>query len=165
MPDSPDYDTSVLSIDPRLVDEVGRSLLTLAEQMVDHIEAIAGAAFHLRLSWAGSSAQEAKKFMDRWNGVMRELFGSKEHPEDGVLNVMAGTVHVVAAGFSQTEARLEQVFREFADNLPGGAEYLQHQITQAFLGDTGDETPTSAPPDVPEGLDPEDSAVLEDFPN
>ncbi|WP_372346729.1 WXG100 family type VII secretion target [Streptomyces sp. KL116D] len=162
MPESPDYDTSVLSIDPRLVEEISKALLALADQMVDHIEAVADAAFHLELSWAGDTAQEAKRFMDRWNGVMRELFGSKKHPEDGVLNVMAGTVHVVAAAFSQTEASLEKVFRDFADNLPGGTKDLQHQAAQALSGDAPS-TPTSAPPDVPEGLDPQDSAVVEDF--
>ncbi|PSM42996.1 hypothetical protein C6Y14_12535 [Streptomyces dioscori] len=157
MPDSPDYDTSVLSVDPRLVDEVGKALLTRAEQMVEHLEAIADTAFHLQLSWVGASAQEAKKFMDRWNAVMRDLFGSKEHPEDGVLNVMAGTVHVVAAAFSQTEVSLEKLFRDFADNLPGGANNPN--------GGSAPTTPTSAPADVPEGLDPEDSAVVEDFNN
>ncbi|GGM21451.1 hypothetical protein GCM10010129_77160 [Streptomyces fumigatiscleroticus] len=150
MADTPDYDAAAITIDPHEVDEIGKSLLNLAQNVGDAIEGIANASFHLTLGWAGRTASEAKAFGDRWEAVMRELFGSEKNPDEGVLNVMAGTVHGVAVVYSQTEMKIEQTFHDFASGLAGG-------------GDTT--TPTSPPPDAPAGLDPQDSAVLEDFPN
>ncbi|MET7695302.1 WXG100 family type VII secretion target [Streptomyces sp. NPDC005483] len=149
MPSTPDYDTATVSIDPQQVESVAKRLAQLSGEVGDAIEAIADASFQLQLGWAGRTAAEAESFGDRWNTVMRELFGSKEEPEKGVLNVMAGVVEMVAVTFSQTEVKLEQSFRDFS----------------SALGSGDSSVPTSAPPDAPANLDPEDSAILEDFPN
>ncbi|MGW7572111.1 WXG100 family type VII secretion target [Streptomyces tendae] len=150
MAESVDYNISTISLDPREIDGIAKALIAHANSVADTLEAIGNVAFELRLGWAGETAKEAKAFQDRWNAVMQQLFGSKKHPDSGVLNVMAGAVKKVAIGYSNTEMELEKAFRDFSNSLAGGG---------------SGETPDKAPNDVPTGLDPRDSAILEDFPN
>ncbi|MFJ4438034.1 WXG100 family type VII secretion target [Streptomyces sp. NPDC088923] len=149
MADPADYDFATVSVDPQGIEEISRRLLGLADNVADAVENIADASFQLQLGWAGTSAEEAKAFGGRWDAVMTEMFGSKKNPGQGVLNVMAGVVDMVAVTFSNTEVKLEQAFHDFT----------------AALGSGDSNVPTSAPPDAPANLDPEESAVLEDFPN
>src|SRR5882757_1138775 len=102
-------------------------------------------AVTLELGWAGDTADEAQAFVNKWNSKMDELFGTADHPEDGVLVVMAGGLDAAAIGYSQTDAQVEQMFKEFA----------------TVLGSPGSNagTPTSTPADQGAG-----TAVTEDFP-
>jgi hypothetical protein len=52
--------------------------------------------------------------------VATELFGTKDHPEQGVLNAIVGGVLTVADLFSRTDHALFDFFDHFAQDLGGG---------------------------------------------
>ncbi|MCO6004187.1 WXG100 family type VII secretion target [Actinoallomurus purpureus] len=89
--------------------------------VADSLSNIINTLRDLRLGWAGRTSDEAKDFGDRWNAVAEELFGTKEHPEKGVLNDIAAGVLIVAGLFSTTEHALADYFGKFYQALSGGS--------------------------------------------
>ena len=100
--------------------------------MSNSIKRINERVSHLRLSWVGTSQEEAHDFAARWDRVMTQLFGVENGPM-GVLVAMAGGLKATAVGYSHTEIAIEWMFTSFSNELA---------VTS---GDGG--TPTSAPPD------------------
>ena len=137
-----DYDhVDSLTVDPVTLTTRGNNLKDLGQTVADSLDRINGIWNDLKLGWMGKTADEAKDFIDRWNAVMGELYGSKEHPENGVLNEIVTGVLTVAWIFGQTEHTLFQFFTDFQHGLAGG-------------GSSGDTPPASI-------TDTTDTAVTE----
>lgn len=153
------YDISKLFVDPHGLEGHSKKLHNLAGGVVDSIENIAKTLADLKLAWVGQTADEAKEFGDRWNAVMKDLFGSKGSPKDGVLNAVTDDVLKVAGLFATTEDALRNYFTQFGAGLEGGSTGSgkdtprnRDQIGR-FLGDG-----TPIPEDV---TNPDETAVTE----
>lgn len=128
-----DYDSSLIQVNPDGLNMKAKTLESLAQDVQTSLVNIEHALASLQLGWAGKTASEAKDFQGRWDTAMRELFGSDDHPETGVLNAIVDGVLTVQANFAIAETALVSFFNEFGQGLSGG-------------GDTP--TPTSPPPNI-----------------
>lgn len=90
------------------------------QTVADSLANIVHVLSDLHLGWAGKTSQEAKDFGDKWQAVAEELFGTKDDPEKGVLNTIAGRVLAVADLFSKTEHALADFFNKFSQDLMAG---------------------------------------------
>lgn len=74
----------------------------------------------LKLGWAGTTADEAQDFADRWNVAVTTLFGSKAAPESSVLYKIAVAVQTASLNYATTEEEVSKMFLDFYRALPGG---------------------------------------------
>jgi uncharacterized protein YukE len=128
------YDAANLYCDPDGVKVRADGLTASAQDVVDSLTNIENTLTDLQLGWAGQTADEAKDFGDRWDAVMRELFGTKEEPDTGVLNAIVDGLLSVRGNYALAEEGLVEFFKNFAGQLSSGG--------------GGGSTPTSAPPSV-----------------
>jgi hypothetical protein len=118
-----DYDrVDTFNIDPDTLVLRGNNLKDLGQAVADSIDRINNTWKDLKLGWMGKTSNEASDFLNRWNGVMDELFGTKDHPEAGVLNAIVDGVLTTAAIFGSTEHSLFQFFTDFQHGLVGGGD-------------------------------------------
>jgi uncharacterized protein YukE len=127
-----DYDAANLYVDPDGLKTKADALLAQAENTAQSLENINNTLSALQLGWAGKTADEARDFGNRWEAVMKELFGSKDHPETGVLNAIVDGLLATRGNFSKTEDALVQLFTQFGNDLSSG----------------DSTTPTSPPPSI-----------------
>lgn len=127
-----DYDAANLYVDPDGLKGKADNLERLAENVADSLLNIENALSALQLGWAGKTAEEAKDFGNRWETVMKELFGSKDQPQTGVLNAIVDGLLTTRGDFATAEDALTQFFKQFGDNLANG----------------DSSTPTSPPPSI-----------------
>jgi uncharacterized protein YukE len=108
----------------------GNNIKNHNQTVADSLTNIANTLGDLQLGWAGKTAEEAKAFGDQWNAVAEELFGTDDHPENGVLNAIAGGVLTVADLFSKTEHAIADYFDKFAQALmsPGDGSGSGHPV-------------------------------------
>ncbi|MGW2836605.1 WXG100 family type VII secretion target [Streptomyces sp. NPDC001493] len=116
MPDNADYDISPIRIDPQALASDSDRLLALAGQVGDSIKRISDTAADLKLGWVSKSADEAQAFNDRWNSVMKQMFGEKDG-DTGVLPAMAGGILGTGIAYSHLEKELESAFLKFSSGL------------------------------------------------
>lgn len=115
-----DYDhVQLYEVDTRAMVTASNNLKDLDQAVADSLERINKTWTDLKLGWAGKTSDEAKEFLDRWNAVMQELFGTKDHPESGVLNVIVEGVLMAATLYGQTELLLSDFFYQFLYSLGG----------------------------------------------
>jgi hypothetical protein len=117
-----DYDhIDRFNVDPVTLETRGKNLKDLGQTIADSIDRINNIWSELKLGWMGNTADEAKDYIDRWNAVMDELFGSEKHPEKGVLNAIVEGVLTTAANFAVMEHSLFEFFTKFQQGLAGGS--------------------------------------------
>jgi hypothetical protein len=110
----------------------GNNIKQHNQDIADPLLNIVNVLQDLHLGWAGKTSEEAKAFGDQWDRVAEEPFGTKEHPENGVLNAIAGGVLTVASLFAQTEHQLADFFDKFAQALladGGGGDTPPQSVT------------------------------------
>jgi hypothetical protein len=121
MPTNADYDhVDTFHVDTETLVLRGDNLKDLGQDVADSIDRINNTWRDLKLGWMGKSSDEAADFLHRWNSVMEELFGSHDHPENGVLNAIVRGVLTTAAIFASSEHALFQFFTDFQHGLAGG---------------------------------------------
>jgi uncharacterized protein YukE len=145
MPINADYDhIDTFNIDPDTLALHGNDLKDLSQAVADSVQRIAGTWKDLQLGWMGKTYDEASDFLDRWNSVMEELFGTKDEPKKGALNAIVTGVLTAATNFAQTEQMLFELFTQFEHDLAGTPlTDLQHTVGHALGGVFGEPTPQS----------------------
>ncbi|GAA4620328.1 hypothetical protein GCM10023196_003880 [Actinoallomurus vinaceus] len=107
------------------------------QNIVDALSTINKTLSDLNLGWAGKTSQEAKDFGDRWNAVMKELFGTEDEPSIGALNLIATGLYTAAGTFAQAEHALMDFFGNFVNALwsstGGGSGGAPQSITDATM--------------------------------
>lgn len=129
------YDEASLYVDPQGLVGQSEAMLGLARNVSDSLGRINETFRGLELGWAGRTSEEAQDFADRWEAVMRQLFGTRESPETGVLPVIASGLRMVGANFAVSEQALADFFRQFGEGMEGG-------------GDGSGRSPDAAPPNL-----------------
>jgi uncharacterized protein YukE len=105
-----------------------QTLMGKVDDLVDALDTIAKTLENLKLSWAGDAKNEAQALLDRWTQVSNAIFGTKKHPDKGVLARIAGGVENAAFAYNQTETVVQASWRKLhldletilAGNTPGG---------------------------------------------
>ena len=115
------YNTSSFSINPDEVKKRADEILVLAKDIVDSLNNINDTLSALKMGWAGATADEAQDFGNRWNSVMTELFGDKDHPEKGVLNVIVGGLDAVRWNYAWCEDGVFQMFHKWGLDMMEGS--------------------------------------------
>lgn len=87
------------------------------DELVDALDRITNALESIELNWAGSSQREAQDINDRWQACARSLFGTKQQPEVGVLNRIAGGLQGAALNMSVAESQIVDLWQKYIDLL------------------------------------------------
>lgn len=123
------------------IHEHGESIATALENIKNALNA-------LQLDWAGPSQQEQEEVSQRFTTVGNAVLGSKEKPEDGVLNAITHGIGLVGNNYGKAEAGLVDVWNGFASKVGGS-------------GDEGTPPSENAPPDE---MDTNKTAITADYP-
>jgi Proteins of 100 residues with WXG len=135
---------------PAGLHSTGQQINDLAKDISDSVDRIQNTLQSLVLNdWQGATQQEADDFNNRWLAVMGELFGSKDKPNDGVLNAMADGIFKVTDNYNKAETGLVNVWSQFAGKLPSE-------------GQKADSTPSDRIP--PDEMDTNATAITADYP-
>lgn len=147
-----DYDhVKELAVGPWGLNDTAKGLSTLAQNIADSVDRITNTLQPLVLNdWIGTTQQEADDFNNRWLAVMGEVFGSKDKPDDGVLNALSDGIATAAANYDKAEYALIDVWNQFAGKLPAANQ-------------NGSNNPPSktTPPDE---MDTNKTAITADYP-
>ncbi|MFJ6199224.1 hypothetical protein [Micromonospora sp. NPDC092111] len=108
-------------------------------ELVDALDKISNALDSIRLNWAGASQKEAQDINDRWQACARSLFGTKQQPELGVLNRIAGGVQGAALNMSVAESHIVELWQKYVELLN---QLLAGQDTGDSGGGGGGAAPT-----------------------
>lgn len=122
----------------------------LAKDIVDSVDRITKTLKSLVLNdWHGATQQEADDFNNRWLAVMGEVLGSKDKPDDGVLNALVDGIITATNNYNKAETGLVGVWSKFAGKLPSP-------------GDKGGKPLEVSPPDE---MDTNKTAITADYPH
>ncbi len=119
------YDSSGVQIDPFTVDDCAKSVTDAVTGIGDALSAIQDALNALMLpwtgdpSWSGDSANLAQQMNDRWDAVATKLYGTKDDPDKGVLNRVAGGLSAAALNYSTMERAVDTMFTQFGNAVSG----------------------------------------------
>jgi hypothetical protein len=103
-------------VSPSGLHATAQQLSDLAKDVADSVGRISDTLKSLALNdWQGATQQEADEFNNRWVAVMAELFGSKDRPEDGVLNAMADGIVTAVNNYNKAESGLISAWSNFAN--------------------------------------------------
>jgi hypothetical protein len=72
---------------------------------------------NLALGWAGTTADEAQDFNNRWNTTISQLFGTQADPSSGALPKIADAVGMAALNYGETEDTVKRMFDTFSASL------------------------------------------------
>jgi uncharacterized protein YukE len=118
--DQGDYDQVTMAVVPEGMHTKSQDLSNLAGNVADSLSRIQTTLESLVLdSWKGESQQEATDLANRWNGQMTDLFGTKDRPDDGVLNALADGVSAASGNFTKAEDGIIGIFNLFFSGLQG----------------------------------------------
>jgi uncharacterized protein YukE len=120
-----DYNAVNLSMTPSEISQTSMALQLAVEEVVSSLEVINTTLSDLALGWAGSTATEAKDFIDQWLAAMTNLFGSDKGATQGVLNQVMTILANAAGNYSSAEQSVVSMFSALSSALtsaPGGSD-------------------------------------------
>ncbi|MCM2417767.1 WXG100 family type VII secretion target [Streptomyces sp. RKAG293] len=103
LPPQRDYSLDTIAVAPELLMTAATEVTTAVHGIVDSLTAINTGLAELQLGWAGDTASKAKEFSDQWNACMTEMFGSKGHTADGVLNRLVDALSGARSNYDGAE--------------------------------------------------------------
>ena len=65
------------------------------------------------LSWAGPSASDANQVANTWDNVMTTLYGTKDDPSTGILNILVGGVSGAVQNYLLNEVGIASMYSKF----------------------------------------------------
>ena len=142
MAEAADDHDAAPSVDPETMSSYINLLTSQAEELGSLLENVNSTLCALRLGWAGSTADEARRLDDDWADVMTRLYGARLSPQDGVVNVIVGGLVEVADDYGQTAQQLQELWQRFYDHLQRAARLSSSRLPTSVL------TSNSAPADV-----------------
>ena len=116
MPKPANYNDAglVINVDPTSLWQYGKTDLPAETTTIgDSLNRINDTWKGLKLGWAGTTADEAQDFSDRWNAMITQLFGTKASPESSVLYRIAVAVQTASLNYATTEDEVLKMFKDF----------------------------------------------------
>lgn len=111
------WNSSSVRVDPLVLNGSAANLKSAIQNIQDDLSAIITALNDLKISWTGDSATVAAAAAKRWTDVTTELYGTQEHPEQGILNVLSGGIASDAVNYSKCESAVYDMFNLFENSL------------------------------------------------
>ncbi|MEU6206547.1 hypothetical protein ABZ814_23530 [Micromonospora musae] len=93
------------------------TIVAKVDDLVHALDTVGKTLESLKLSWAGDAKKEAEALLARWTEVSDAIFGTKKHPEKGVLMRIAGGVENAAYAYNQSESAVQGSWRKLHDDL------------------------------------------------
>lgn len=145
---SVDYDTvTKIQLSPSGLKETVGKLMGHSKAIAEGLDRVTQALNEIPGAvWVGPSQREANDFNAKWEAAAKELFGSREQPELGSLNVIVSGLNDAYENYQKAESGLADLWRKFRSNLAMD----------------GDDTPSQTPPE--DKLDPNVTAITADYP-
>ncbi|WP_328356090.1 hypothetical protein OG800_16055 [Streptomyces sp. NBC_00445] len=140
------YDVSVIDVSPIGMKATYDTLFGLAQDVSDSLGAINTQLTGLRLAWAGKAASDAEEVNKEWMRVMKQLFGTKDDPLNGVLPTLADGVRMASGNFTKSEEGITKLFADFRIGLTSGGGELK-DTPPAEVTDTNKTAVTMTFPD------------------
>ncbi|RKR89414.1 hypothetical protein BDK92_3760 [Micromonospora pisi] len=109
------------------------------DELADALDKISNALESIELNWAGDSQKQAQEINERWQNCARALFGTKEHPEVGVLNRIAGGLQGAALNYHSVEEHTIEMWQKYID-------LLNQMLAGQSPGDSGGGGGQQSPP-------------------
>jgi len=97
----------------------------------------------LALSWTGPAASDANQATTRWNNVMTALYGTRNDPSTGILNILASGVTAAVGNYAVNEQAIVKMFAQFFSALsnPPAASGTPPNSTQSVKDGTSSKPP------------------------
>ena len=128
MPLPKNWNATTVTVDPWVLHSASDESAKAAKDINTAMNAVTTRLNELRLSWTGDSQQQADKFNSEWNAMVKRLFGTQAHPEDGILNRFCSGLAAAAVGYSRGERAVSDSFAMFQGLLEGmGADSFKNQ--------------------------------------
>ncbi|CAG6394667.1 hypothetical protein NMG29_40140 [Streptomyces cocklensis] len=113
------WNSSTVTVDPWVLKSASDNSAVAVKSIGDVMVAVTDRLNELRLSWTGDSQEQADKFNRDWNAIVTQLFGTKEHPENGLLNRFCTGLGTAAVGYSRGERAVSDSFAKFQGLMEG----------------------------------------------
>ncbi|MFI0895578.1 WXG100 family type VII secretion target [Streptomyces sp. NPDC020983] len=113
------WNSSTVTVDPWVLHNASVNASAAVKSIGDVMGAITDRLNELRLSWTGESQERADKFNQDWSAMVTELFGTKDHPENGLLNRFCSGLERAAVTYSRGERAVSNSFAKFEALLAG----------------------------------------------
>jgi hypothetical protein len=124
-----------------------------ADVIVGHLTNIVDTWTGLQLGWAGTTADEAQDFSNRWIHAVEQLFGTEADPTSGALPKIAMAVNLAAVNYGEAEDVIIRMFTSLVAGL--------------IIGDVqglGPQAPHSIDPPPTRTPDPQSGPITESAP-
>jgi hypothetical protein len=119
MPLPANWNSSTVTVDPWVLHSASVNSSAAVKGIGDVMTAVTNRLNELRLSWTGDSQAQAEKFNSDWNAIVKQLFGTQEHPEQGLLNLFCSGLATAAVGYSRGERAVSDSFAKFQGLMEG----------------------------------------------
>jgi hypothetical protein len=119
MPLPANWNSSTVTVDPWVLHAASVNTSAAVKSIGDVMTAVTARLNELRLSWTGDSQEQAEKFNNDWNALVKRLFGTQEHPEVGILNRFCSGLEAAAVGYSRGERAVSDSFAMFQGLMEG----------------------------------------------
>jgi hypothetical protein len=118
---SNDYDEVDIKADPMEISFGTAIIYANVQDIADQLNAIFTTLQGLQLAWTGDSASVAHDFTNRWTTAAKDLFGSGQDSDPGVMGALISCLQSAVQNYSMTETAVSQMFQTFSSGLSGGS--------------------------------------------
>ncbi|BBA96942.1 hypothetical protein RVR_2475 [Actinacidiphila reveromycinica] len=113
------WNATTLAVDPWVLHSAAQNSIDAVKNINTVLSAVTTRLNELRLSWTGDSQDQADKFNQEWNAMVTQLFGTEDHPENGILNRFCAGLEAAAVGYSRGERAVSDSFAMFQGLMAG----------------------------------------------
>jgi len=115
------YDDVTITVTPKDLSDAATTVAGCVGNIVDSLNAIDDTISGLKLGWAGATATEATDFYNQWKAAMGQMFGTKDQPAQGVLNMIVFALKAAANNYNAADTAVVSMFSGFGQHLtPAG---------------------------------------------
>lgn len=112
------YDSSSISVDPGGLNTCAETISAQVDDISSYLKTINDTLSGLALSWAGSAADQASAYNEKWDNAVQAIFGTKSDPKSGALNILMSGLSKAAQNYSAIELAIAKTFNQYAGGFP-----------------------------------------------
>lgn len=131
-----DYTNLSILVNPQLISACAvaiigpdsKNLGGWVNEILESLKKIEDAVQGLKLSWQGSTADEAQAFITQWQAAIQLMVGAKDDPQDGALTRLAMALSVAANNYNTVEQAIMNMMAQYIEafaplyQVPGGSQ-------------------------------------------
>jgi uncharacterized protein YukE len=113
------WDSATIHVDPWVLHNAQSTLLTEINGILDDLNAIMNTLNGLKISWTGEASTLMDSYNKKWNAATTALYGAKDKPETGILNILSAGLDKAALNYSQGERAISNMFAKYEAAMEG----------------------------------------------